>query len=157
MINFEFQDKQERFEQRLVKQILVAHGMPQTSVGYHARTLGDEMNLRWFNEEFHDCPVAIESRKVKSPVSTSDIFCLNNKHKKTEWWKCYEEARDNWPDRNGIAVIFDYHGDDIPDLVLHNRTDIYSSKGFYSWPSDQRYLECWKTFLEALTERWRYQ
>jgi hypothetical protein len=154
MIQFEFQDRQERYEQRLVKQILAAHGVPQQNIGYHAKQLGEEFNLRWFNDSYQDCPVAIESRKLKKPIDFGAIF--TEKYHKSEWWLCFEEATNNWPDRDGIAVVFDYYGDNIADLVVHNRPHLETDCVDLVLRGPNTTITSWAQFLKRLCQTWRY-
>jgi hypothetical protein len=153
MLNFEFQDKQERYEQKLVKQILAAHGLPQVTIGYHAAQLGDELNLRWFNESFSNCPVAVESRRIKL-FDLTGVY--NGKFKRSEWWKCFEEVGNNYPDRDGHALIFARHGSGYPDLVVHNRTHIQTHISDTALYQSGAVITSWAEFLTAICVNWRY-
>lgn len=144
-----FQDKQERYSEVLAKKIL-------TSIG--VMTYNRERDsLFTINSDFLT-DIALDSKKIPKPL-TLDQF-MNAKVCKSQYVKVYEEFRQNWHDRTYFALIFDYHGDSIADLVMHNSALLISEDN-NSWSfkviiNDQPYyIQSLKSFLVTFGNRYK--
>jgi len=147
--NLEFQNKDERYSETLAKKVL-------TSLGYMTYNRDKDTLLTINNDILTD--IALDSKKVSKPI-TLDQF-VNVKFAKTQYVKAYDELRQNWPDRDKFALIFDYHGDSIADMVMHNSASLVPEES-NTWSfrliigEDSYYIQSLKSFLVTFGNRYK--
>lgn len=64
-------------------------------------------------------PIALTARRVES-FSVADLVAHGRKGLKHEVWTIVREQHANYDNDSVIGVVFDCHGDGVPDMVVHN-------------------------------------
>lgn len=154
----EYQDKNERYEQRIATDILRALSV-QGLAGLK-KQMAEEFNLTYVNMSYvRTYSSAFECRKMPKALDLKQL--LTKDISKTWMGRQLEEVKENWPDRSYRYLIFDYHGDGVGDLVLHNRSPSFYDKDSSGWVMkygsgfDALYLQEWKLVLANLKEHWK--
>lgn len=152
---FELPDKQARYEVRLGRQLLAAMGMDSLVISGLVREQGEGFGFTYLNEQFFGTQLAMASRKLRRPVTMETI--LKGIEGKSEWFDAFLDARDNWPTAQAVAVVFDWHGDKVPDLVVHNAEWFANYRGgtgewslrFHLGDHGPFFVQPWKGFVRA--------
>lgn len=148
--------KQVNYGRTLVRKLLEAGGASPARILADARRAGDEFGFAWFNAEYSSCPVAIDCHKLSRPIDFQAV--ANDRFRSTEHFKVFEESRKSYSTADSFTLIFDYRGDGVPDLVLHDHPSLASRDSWVltTWDGDKPYfVQSSKSFLTSLSNLWR--
>jgi hypothetical protein len=112
-----FEDKHDRFEQRVVVSVLKVVWPGEASVS-RAKARHEYMNLAWLNGNVLSAGHAFGAVKLRDPVTLPEWIRLGNRS--TELAKAWLDHADAWPGARRRWVVFDCHGDGVGDMVLHH-------------------------------------
>jgi hypothetical protein len=148
--------KQLHFEQKITRALLAAGGAASTVATNEHRKLRDEFGLNWFNTNHPNCPLAIESRKLREPVDLAAL--VRGDGRKTAHYRMHQELKQNWPDRP-VGLVWDTHGDGISDLILHQDSHLLYPEAFmvrfYTDEEQTYFIQPFKAFLLRLSQVWQ--
>lgn len=116
--SWNWQDKNERYSKTVARKLLLAMGLQPMDVSSIVKMAGEGFGLNWLNTEYLDSRLAVDCRKVDVALPLRQM--LRGGVTKTSHFIAWEEARQNWPGRDVVALVFDRRGDDLPDMVWHN-------------------------------------
>ena len=100
-----------RYDQVICKKLL-------TKFGQEPPEDDNDMNLTWFNQAMGD-RCAFGAIKLEGPFNIYPFITGKNINKQAPMVE-YEHLVEDYPSSIHHYVVFDNHGDGIPDLVLHS-------------------------------------
>ena len=115
--------RQGKYEEKMVEVLLKAIAIRNGWKPYAA--------IKQFTSEenaslsfLHACPrlslpLAITTKRVR-PFGVSELVAHGRKGLKHEVWETVIEQFANYNNEGQVGVIFDCHGDGVPDLIAHN-------------------------------------
>jgi hypothetical protein len=153
----EFQEKRgadarRNFEVRVLRKILGLWFSGAEVTGF-ARGEDEEFGFDWFNWSMNP-PIKLVARKLKKPVSLSDLFLRVTK---TEVWDTFMDAVHE-TEGNHVGMIFD--APSWGTMVVHNMFDWQHPVGHTALVRQSKALdqglifEHINSFLERLKEQW---
>lgn len=115
--------RQGNYEQRMVKVLLKAIAIrsgnkPYAFIRQFSSEDGAELTFLHAGVRL-SLPLAITTKRVK-PFGVGDLVAHGRKGLKHEVWETVVEQFANYGNDGHIGVIFDCHGDGVPDLIAHN-------------------------------------
>lgn len=119
-------DKQGNYESKIATKILTALGIGPKEVKDH---LGSDPTLPWVIQNYLHSSVGIGTKRLTHRLDMGEILGYSAKFVRTEVYKAFSEIAQNWPDTRYKVLVFDYHGDGIPDLALHDNVKWVSANG----------------------------
>lgn len=148
---FVFQDKDDRYDQKILLTIARTLGIDVLSV---RADLGKDLNLSKFNPRYMPDGIAVEAIKLKNPITVKSFV---GDITKTEYWKAYVDLKQNWSTYVHFVLVFDKHGDEVGDLVLHSSSVFVDKNSWvfqFSVDTDVFYVQPLKSFLRVLGSRY---
>lgn len=113
------QQRQERFEDRIVERILRLGGFQAPYIKHYRYQAGGKFDFVWFNQEA--CfPAVLSARKLtKGSTFVEDVSNMMGKSfTKCEMFMCYKDTADMAGDHSNIGFIF-RHKWPARDLIFH--------------------------------------
>ena len=153
-----YTDKNVRYDTKITRMVLGAIGLSPSKVSELRAQAPSEFGLMKINNEIFDNTIALECRKVNRPIKLETL--IKGVKGKCEWWELFTEAKQNWTDRQAVGVVFDWHGDGIPELIVHDSAALFEqSPGwamrFYRAKDGPYYVQDLKAFLTVLGDKFR--
>lgn len=154
-----FPDKHDVYDEKISRQVLTAVGMPPMAISQLKRDNDGALTLAYVNREVHPDSIAFMAVKLSGPVELSSLVkCRGSRV--TEVWKYHDQLEADWPDAK-TALVFDYHGDKVPDLVIHNCStyrvadEETGSWHMTVWKGSQGpyYVQEWSEFIKRIKEK----
>jgi len=109
-LNMMQRNKHDEYDKRVVKEICKQLRIPFDKDSYES--------LPQFLLTHVGAGLGMMTKKAPGPISMQ--LLTSKKFSSSAVWKTYQDAAENYSKAGTIAVVFDYHGDGLGDLVMHN-------------------------------------
>lgn len=118
---YDKRSKDAKYDQNMAKKFLKAFGLLPSVIKSTTAAAGSDFGLSYVTSHYSSPYwVALESFKPRKPVDLAAILRGGKAITQQSFWTAWQQLCEDWPDFNYHALVFDYHGDGVGDLVLHN-------------------------------------
>lgn len=112
------QVRQTNYEYRLLRQLL-SYVQTTGSIKQLEADVGDNFGFGWFNTTYSLIPIYLGCVKLRNPITLTTFSPgICSKGRGAEFYNVFCELRQDQSEKPFTAVVFDYHGDALPDMVL---------------------------------------
>jgi len=136
--------KQDIYEKKILSRLGSALGIKQN----------DLTSLPDFVTNTLHGSVGIGTRRLSTTPDISLLLSSSKELRNNEIMSAFSDVRDNWPEAKFHLLVFDHHGDGIPDMVLHDHPSMLNSDFPYLSLRHKQpsfvYLQTLKALLEQL-------